>query len=99
MDKQNHTPAPTETPCRVRSRARRYKTLAYALLPATVLAGPAAAQTELTVYTAIEAEDLKKYAEAFEAANPDIKINWVRDSTGVVTAKLLAEKTGMWGWI
>lgn len=46
----------------------------------------------LTVYTAVEAEDLKKYAKAFNVANPDIEIKWVRDSTGVVTAKLLAEK-------
>ena len=30
--------------------------------------------------------------KSFEAANPDIKIQWVRDSTGVITAKLLAEK-------
>lgn len=57
---------------------------------------------ELTVYTAIEAEDLKKYADAFNADHPDIKINWVRDSTGVVTAKLLAEKNNpqadvVWG--
>jgi iron(III) transport system substrate-binding protein len=50
------------------------------------------AATELTVYTAVEAEDLKKYAKAFNAINPDIKIKWVRDSTGIVTAKLLAEK-------
>lgn len=76
--------------------------MAAALLAATLLAGPALAQTELTVYTAVEAEDLKKYADAFEAANPDIKINWVRDSTGVVTAKLLAEKNNpqadaIWG--
>ncbi len=47
---------------------------------------------DLTVYTAIEAEDLKKYAAAFNADHPDITINWVRDSTGIVTAKLLAEK-------
>ena len=52
----------------------------------------AAAQTELTVYTAVEAVDLDRYKATFEAANPDIKINWVRDSTGVMTAKLLAEK-------
>ena len=52
----------------------------------------AVAQTELTVYTAFEAEDLKRYKEAFEKSNPDIKINWIRDSTGIVTAKLLAEK-------
>ena len=60
------------------------------------------AETELTVYTAIEAEDLERYAAAFNAENPDIKINWVRDSTGVVTAKLLAEKNNpqadvVWG--
>jgi len=57
---------------------------------------------ELTVYTAIEAEDLKLYAETFNKDHPDIKINWVRDSTGVVTAKLLAEKNNpqadvIWG--
>ncbi|MBS9716510.1 putative 2-aminoethylphosphonate ABC transporter substrate-binding protein [Pseudohalocynthiibacter aestuariivivens] len=47
---------------------------------------------ELTVYTAVEAEDLARYAEMFNADHPDIQINWVRDSTGVITAKLLAEK-------
>tara|TARA_R110002072_G_scaffold35754_8_gene105481 strand:- start:1136 stop:2176 length:1041 start_codon:yes stop_codon:yes gene_type:complete len=57
---------------------------------------------ELTVYTAVEADDLKKYAERFNAAYPDIKINWVRDSTGIITAKLLAEKNNpqadiIWG--
>ena len=41
---------------------------------------------------AVEAEDLKKYAETFNQDHPDIKIKWVRDSTGIVTAKLLAEK-------
>lgn len=52
----------------------------------------ARAETELTVYTAVEAEDLKRYAETFNAEHPDIKIKWVRDSTGIITAKLLAEK-------
>ena len=47
---------------------------------------------ELTVYTAVEAEDLTKYAAMFNEDHPDITINWVRDSTGIVTAKLLAEK-------
>jgi iron(III) transport system substrate-binding protein len=55
-------------------------------------ASSAMAQTQLTVYTAFEAEDLKRYKGAFEKANPGITINWVRDSTGIVTAKLLAEK-------
>lgn len=52
----------------------------------------AQAQTELTVYTALEADSLKKYAQRFNADHPDIKINWVRDSSGVITARLLAEK-------
>ena len=54
--------------------------------------GAPAVAEELTVYTAIEADDLTKYAERFNQDHPDIKINWVRDSTGVITAKLLAEK-------
>lgn len=55
-------------------------------------AAGASAQTELTVYTAVEAEDLKKYAQRFNEDHPDITVNWVRDSTGVVTARLMAEK-------
>ena len=66
------------------------------------LAAPAWAATELTVYTAVEAEDLKRYAAAFNEDHPDITIKWVRDSTGIVTAKLLAEKNNpqadvIWG--
>ncbi len=69
------------------------KQLKKALALATLTAAMGAqAQTELTVYTAVEAEDLAKYAERFNEAHPDIKINWVRDSTGVITARLLAEK-------
>lgn len=64
--------------------------LAAALLSAGFASAQAA--TELTVYTAVEAEDLKRYAAAFNEDYPDIQINWVRDSTGIVTAKLLAEK-------
>lgn len=64
-----------------------------AAIAAGMLSGGAAfADTQLTVYTAIEADQLKGYQEAFNADHPDIEINWVRDSTGVVTAKLLAEK-------
>nr|WP_230462171.1 extracellular solute-binding protein [Burkholderia cenocepacia] len=50
------------------------------------------AKTSLLVYTALEDEAMKPYKDAFEKANPDIEIRWVRDSTGSVTAKLLAEK-------
>jgi iron(III) transport system substrate-binding protein len=56
-------------------------------------AGAAAAQkTTLLVYTALETDQLKAYQEGFNKVNPDIEIKWVRDSTGVITAKLLAEK-------
>jgi iron(III) transport system substrate-binding protein len=48
--------------------------------------------TPLLVYTALETDALKLYKDAFEKANPDIEIKWVRDSTGIITAKLLAEK-------
>lgn len=63
-----------------------------AALAGLMMVNGAKAASELTVYTAVEAEDLKKYAKAFNKVHPDIKIKWVRDSTGIVTAKLLAEK-------
>lgn len=64
--------------------------LATAVLTAATLT--TAQATELTVYTAVESDDLQKYAERFNQAHPDIDIRWVRDSTGVITARLLAEK-------
>ena len=66
--------------------------LATALTLGIGLSASAGAATSLTVYTAVEAEDLKKYAARFNEDHPDIDIQWVRDSTGIVTAKLLAEK-------
>ncbi|QNM98606.1 putative 2-aminoethylphosphonate ABC transporter substrate-binding protein [Chitinimonas koreensis] len=63
-----------------------------ALCAALLAAGAARAETTLTVYTALEADQLKAYQAGFEAEHPDVKIRWVRDSTGIVTAKLLAEK-------
>ncbi len=61
-------------------------------LAALLVAGPSLAATKLTVYTALENEQLEPFKKAFEADNPGIEIQWVRDSTGIVTAKLLAEK-------
>jgi iron(III) transport system substrate-binding protein len=46
----------------------------------------------ITVYTALEDDQLSEYLPLFQKQYPDIKVNKVRDSTGVVTAKLLAEK-------
>ena len=57
-------------------------------------AGPALAQkTQLLVYTALETDQIKAYQEGFNKVNPDIELKFVRDSTGVVIAKLLAEKS------
>ncbi len=72
--------------------AARHWTWALAGIAALGLSATAFAQSTLTVYTAVEAEDLKKYAERFNQDHPDIEIQWIRDSTGIVTAKLLAEK-------
>jgi iron(III) transport system substrate-binding protein len=54
----------------------------------------AAAQgrTQLTVYTALENDQLAPYKAAIEADVPGVEIVWVRDSTGVITARFLAEK-------
>jgi iron(III) transport system substrate-binding protein len=60
---------------------------------AGVLASAAWAQkTQLLVYTALETDQLKAYEQGFYREVPDVEIRWVRDSTGVITAKLLAEK-------
>src|SRR6516225_2207378 len=48
-----------------------------------LLSWPAAAQ---------KTDQIKAYEEAFYRAYPDISIKWVRDSTGIITAKVLAEK-------
>ena len=66
-----------------------------ALLGAVLLAasfGALAQKSTLTVYTALETDQLKAYEAGFNKVNPNIEIKWVRDSTGVITAKLLAEK-------
>ena len=69
----------------------KFATLFGALMLAGV-AFTAQAKTELIVYTAVEADELAKFKRAIEADNPDLDIQWVRDSTGIITAKLLAEK-------
>lgn len=49
-------------------------------------------QEQITVYTAVEADQLKRYQWELKKAYPELKVKWVRDSTGVITAKLLAEQ-------
>ncbi|MGE5339177.1 MAG: putative 2-aminoethylphosphonate ABC transporter substrate-binding protein [Gemmatimonadota bacterium] len=66
--------------------------LAAGLVGSLFALGASAQKTQLTVYTALETDQIKAYQNGFEKVNPNIEIVWVRDSTGVITAKLLAEK-------
>jgi iron(III) transport system substrate-binding protein len=49
-------------------------------------------KTRLTIYTALENDQLQPFKSAIEAAVPEVEVAWVRDSTGVITARFLAEK-------
>ncbi|MDR2360166.1 MAG: putative 2-aminoethylphosphonate ABC transporter substrate-binding protein [Oscillospiraceae bacterium] len=51
-----------------------------------------AANGEITVYTALEDELVTEYLAVFNARYPDIAVSIVRESTGIITARLLAEK-------
>ena len=67
--------------------------IAGAAVALAVASGAALAQkTQLLVYTALETDQLKAYEQGFYREVNDVEIRWVRDSTGVITAKLLAEK-------
>ena len=76
------------------SRPRR---LALAGLPlllgsALALASASALAGKLVVYSSADADALKTYAEAFAKAHPGIQVEWVRDSTGALQRRILAEK-------
>ena len=51
-----------------------------------------ASSNGINIYTAIEEEYIEEYIEAFNVQYPDIKVNIIRDSSGVVASKLLVEK-------
>ncbi|MBM3566889.1 MAG: putative 2-aminoethylphosphonate ABC transporter substrate-binding protein [Alphaproteobacteria bacterium] len=63
-----------------------------AVMAIALAAAPAFAKTDLLIYTAVEADELAKFKKAIEQAVPDVEVKWVRDSTGIITSKLLAEK-------
>ncbi|MCG8530724.1 MAG: extracellular solute-binding protein [Desulfovibrionales bacterium] len=56
------------------------------------LIGSAFAQTTLTVYSTAESDLIPAYTQAIKKEFPDVELKWVRDSTGIMTARLLAEK-------
>src|SRR5438045_9521397 len=72
---------------------RRLSILGAAALAAVLATAPASAQrTKLTLYTALENDQLGPFKQAIETAVPEVEVVWVRDSTGVITARFLAEK-------
>lgn len=72
--------------------ARRLRTVFCGLLLTTLTGGATAAdRTELRVYGSIEVDEVDEWVSAFEQANPEIKLTLVRGSTGVLTARVLAE--------
>ncbi len=66
----------------------------WAAIVCVLAASTATAQdrTRLEVYSTLEIENLNDFKKTFEAENPDLEILWNRDSTGVITAKILAEQ-------
>ena len=71
------------------------------LASSLAMIGMASAQ-EVIVYTSYEKEDLGPYKAAFEKDVPGMTIRWVHDANGVITARLLAEKSNpradaVWG--
>lgn len=75
------------------------KRVIHCLLAVLAAAALAAASTvamaqkiQLLVYTALETDQIKAYQESFNKSYPNIELKFVRDSTGIITAKVLAEK-------
>ncbi|SMC56604.1 ABC transporter substrate-binding protein [Rhizobium sp. RU36D] len=64
-------------------------TLASAM--ALTLAASGAGAANLVLYTSQPNEDAQATVDGFMAANPDIKVDWVRDGTPKIMAKLMAE--------
>lgn len=66
----------------------RLAALALCVLP---LMAVAADRTELNVYGSIEPDEVREWVTAFERDHPDIRLLVTRGSTGVLTARILAE--------
>lgn len=84
--------AATQPPAQKPAEAEKPAAEAEKSAEAEKLAESAAADSgEITVYTALEDDQIEGYLKVFNASYPNIKVNTVRDSTGVITARLLAE--------
>jgi len=70
---------------------RGFKKIATGVLASMMLTSTVSAGT-LMVYSSTDADNLKYYMDEFQKDNPDIKVNIVRESTGTLAAKMMAEK-------
>ncbi|MFN4243276.1 MAG: putative 2-aminoethylphosphonate ABC transporter substrate-binding protein [Tepidisphaerales bacterium] len=61
------------------------------VLVVTVSLASAAAREKITVYTALENEQIRPLLADFQTQNPGVEVEVVRDSNGVIAARLLAE--------
>lgn len=59
---------------------------------AIAISATSAAAEKLVVYSTTDADNLKVFGQAFAKSHPDIEIDWVRDSTGIMHARLIAER-------
>ena len=64
--------------------------------------GTALAREKLTVYSTLEPENIAEFKKGFESENADIELVWVRDSTGVIAARIFAagnnqQADAIWG--
>ena len=68
------------------------KTLVAAAIATAFLTGQAfAASGKLVLYTSQPNKDAQQTVDAFKKAHPDVDVEWVRDGTTKVMAKLRAE--------
>lgn len=72
--------------------ANTFSTLATVAAMVLLTVSGAVAKTDLLVYTAVEADEMRKFKNAFEADHPEITIKWVHGSAGHIASRLLAEK-------
>jgi iron(III) transport system substrate-binding protein len=74
-----------------------------AALCAAAMSASAVQAGEITAYTSLEEDDAKVYLDAFKKAEPNIKVNLLRLSSGDLGARILAESSNprhdvIWGW-
>jgi iron(III) transport system substrate-binding protein len=70
---------------------RRAWSLGALAVAALAMAAASAHAGKLVVYSSADPDALKVYADAFAKAHPQIQVEWVRDSSGALQRKVLAE--------